>query len=86
MSARLAAFDGCGIELEYMIVDRVSLDVVPIADRLLADIAGEVVEEAITGELGVSNELALHLIEVKNPFPARFLPSLVIPLARLWED
>ena len=79
MSARLAAFDGCGIELEYMIVDRVSLDVVPIADRLLADIAGEVVEEAITGELGVSNELALHVIEVKNPFPARFLPSLVAP-------
>lgn len=79
MSARLAAFGGCGIELEYMIVDRESLDVVPIADRLLADLAGEVVEEAVTGELGVSNELALHLIEIKNPFPARFLPSLVAP-------
>jgi len=79
MSARLAAFGGCGIELEHMIVDRESLDVAPIADRLLADLAGEVVEEAVTGELGVSNELALHLIEIKNPFPARFLPSLVAP-------
>jgi len=79
MSSRLAPFGGCGIELEHMIVDRESLDVVPIADRLLADLAGEVVEEAVIGELGVSNELALHLIEVKNPFPARFLPSLVAP-------
>ena len=38
MSARLAAFGGCGIELEYMIVDRETLDVVPIAVRLLADL------------------------------------------------
>lgn len=77
MSARLAAFTGCGIELEYMIVDRESLDVAPVADRLLFHLAGEQAADVITGELGVSNELALHQIEVKNPRPVRFLPALL---------
>ena len=31
----LALFEGVGIELEYMIVNRETLDVLPIADELL---------------------------------------------------
>ncbi len=38
--ARLRLFEGCGVELEYMLVDRATLDVLPIADRVLADGSG----------------------------------------------
>lgn len=67
-STPLAAFAGCGIELEYMIADRDSLDVRPIADRLLrGDGEGG---EVRRGEFGWSNELVAHLVEIKNPAPA----------------
>ena len=64
MSAPLPVFAGYGIELEYMIVDRQTLSVLPLADRLLC---GEA--EVERGELGWSNELVLHLIELKNLRP-----------------
>jgi len=35
MSEALHLFDGYGVELEYMIVDRASLEVRPITDRVL---------------------------------------------------
>lgn len=69
--ARLAAFAGCGIELEYMIVDSGSLDVRPIADRLL-----ENRNEVVRGAMGWSNELALHLVEIKNLAPEHCLEGL----------
>ena len=73
----LHAFGGYGIELEYMIVDRGSLSVKPIADSLLRDEAtGSVVNEVERGLLAWSNELALHLIEVKNPRPCATLAML----------
>lgn len=67
----LAAFAGCGIELEYMIVDQGSLEPRPIADALLGP-GGE----HPRGDFGWSNELALHLLEVKNPRPAPALAPL----------
>ena len=57
-------FDGVGVEVEFMIVDARSLDVLPIADELLKR-AGEPGE----GPLAWSNELAMHLIEIKTPGP-----------------
>ena len=33
----LPAFEGCGIELEYMVVDAATMDVLPIADQVLRD-------------------------------------------------
>lgn len=76
MKAALPAFAGYGIELEYMIVDAESLQVLPIADQLLrAD--GETVSELRRGAMAWSNELVLHLVEIKNPAP---LPALE-PLA-----
>lgn len=70
MSAPLHAFAAYGIELEYMIVDRRALSVLPIADELLRAAAGSHVAEVERGELGWSNELVLHLIELKNLRPS----------------
>ncbi len=71
-AAALHAFSAYGIELEYMIVDRQTLSVLPIADRMLRD-AGEVDR----GKFGWSNELVLHLVEIKNHRPDPALEPLV---------
>ena len=72
----LALFDGFGIELEYMIVDCNTLDVLPWCDRLLQQISGttdgEIYPEGEEGPVAWSNELALHVVEFKtlNPVPS----------------
>ncbi|ANQ84932.1 glutamate-cysteine ligase [Azoarcus olearius] len=75
--AALPAFAGYGLEIEYMIVDRLHLDVKPIADRLLYAGAGEAVADVVRGEMGWSNELALHVFEIKNRAPSPTLAPLV---------
>ncbi len=65
----LRLFQGAGVEIEYMIVDRQSLDVCPWSDRLLRDSGGGVVTELEDGPLGVSNELVKHLVELKTVGP-----------------
>src|SRR5947207_4346649 len=74
----LHAFEACGLELEYAIVYRASLDVLPIADRVLQDASGasEPVNDFKKGELGWSNELALHVVELKNVRPTAALATL----------
>jgi len=80
----LRLFEAVGIELEYMIVDRGTLAVRPIADRLLAAAqarAGEPAPEVPASEiergaLAWSNELALHLVELKTNGPAPGLRGL----------
>ncbi len=72
----LKAFSACGIELEYMIVDRQSLAVLPIADRLLQRAAGSQVCEVGRGHFGWSNELVLHVVEIKNARPDASLETL----------
>jgi gamma-glutamyl:cysteine ligase YbdK (ATP-grasp superfamily) len=59
-------FSAYGIELEYAIVACDGLDVLPIADRYLAQAAAG--EEA-PALLDWSNEIVEHVIEVKNPRP-----------------
>jgi gamma-glutamyl:cysteine ligase YbdK (ATP-grasp superfamily) len=76
LHALLHAFSGYGIELEYMIVDREQLSVAPIADRLLNLAAGSDCAEVSRGILGWSNELVLHVIEIKNPRPTASLRML----------
>lgn len=73
----LHAFAGYGIELEYMIVDRNTLAVMPIADQLLQAAAGSKVSEVPRGRLAWSNELVLHLVEIKNARPDPTLEPLV---------
>lgn len=72
----LEAFAGYGIELEYMIVDRRTLAVLPIADQLLRKAAGEYVADVDRGRFGWSNELVLHLVEIKNTAPDARLDGL----------
>jgi carboxylate-amine ligase len=71
------AFSVYGIEIEYMIVDRATLDVAPLADRLLTAAAGELTEETQQGDISWSNELALHVIEVKTNGPKPRLDAVV---------
>jgi len=73
---RLRLFEAYGLELEYMIVDRATLDVRPIADKLLEAVAGQIVSDVEVGETAWSNELALHVIELKTNGPAPRLEPL----------
>ncbi len=74
--APLHLFDGYGVELEYMIVDRETLDVKPIADELIKAAVGEYVSDVDRGEIAWSNELVTHVIELKTNGPASDLASL----------
>lgn len=59
-----------------MIVDRESLTVLPISDLLLTAGAGKLVNEFDRGPFSWSNELVLHLIEIKTNGPAARLENL----------
>lgn len=76
MEQQLQWFEAFGVELEYMLVDRASLDVRPIADELLRAAAGSIVSEVDRGVISWSNELALHVIELKSTEPAPNLAAL----------
>ncbi|WP_263769590.1 carboxylate-amine ligase [Propionivibrio soli] len=75
--ALLPAFAGYGIEIEYMIVNRATLDVQPIADQLLTDPEGSPTNDVEHGNIGWSNELALHVLELKNIRPVPDMTTLV---------
>lgn len=71
----LHLFEGFGIEIEYMIVDVASLSIRPIADALLRSASDEIGEDATEAEVDMgplswSNELALHVVELKTNGPA----------------
>lgn len=68
-------FSGFGIELEYMIVHENTLDVLPIADRLLDAVGGAEDMDVDRGDAAWSNELALHVIEIKTAGPAQDLAA-----------
>jgi len=74
--APLSLFAGYGIELEYMIVARDSGDVLPVADRVLELEAGKITNAVEHGAIAWSNELVLHVIELKTNGPAPALEPL----------
>ncbi|MGD9608666.1 MAG: glutamate-cysteine ligase family protein [Desulfovibrionaceae bacterium] len=77
MSQAKPLFSAFGIEIEYMIVDRETLAVLPVADKVLAAAAGkEGAADADMGELVWSNELVAHVIELKCNGPAPTLSGL----------
>ncbi len=78
----LRLFEGFGVEIEYMVVDATTLDVKPVVDELLKGYAGRWEPEVELGALALSNELVLHVAELKTNGPA---PSLA-GLARLFQD
>lgn len=73
---RLRLFEAVGVELEYMLVDASSLDVLPRSDEVLRAIAGRWESEVDLGEISWSNELVLHVIELKTTAPAPALAPL----------
>lgn len=75
----LHLFDAIGVELEYMIVDGESLDVTPISDQLLQAAAGELTSHYDKPGVSWSNELVLHVIELKTTEPATDLAAMVTP-------
>lgn len=69
MSTDYSLFSVLGLEIEYMLVDKNTLDVRPKSDCILARLAGEQASEAILGDIAVSNELVMHVLELKNNGP-----------------
>ncbi|MCH8566771.1 MAG: hypothetical protein LAT67_00850 [Balneolales bacterium] len=65
-------FEVAGIELEYMIARRDTLDVAAVCDQLMKHASGgdKVVDELDFGEIGWSNELVNHVLEFKTSRPA----------------
>lgn len=72
----LHLFEGFGIELEYMIVGADNLAVRPIADELLRQVGGSYDLDVERGPIAWSNELALHVVELKTNGPAKSLAGL----------
>lgn len=58
-----------GIEIEYMLVDKDTLNVRPLSDVILQSLAGALVNEVALGSIAVSNELVMHVLEMKNNGP-----------------
>lgn len=76
MKTKLPLFSAYGVELEYMIVNRDNLAVYPISDQLIHEVAGKFQNEVEFEHLAWSNELVLHVIELKTNGPAKSLRPL----------
>lgn len=66
---RLHLFQAFGVELEYMIVDRDTLNIRPLADELLKAQLGDYGSDFENGRVTWSNELVMHVIEIKSTRP-----------------
>ncbi len=69
-------FERVGVEIEYMIVDAASMDVRPLADELLRAAAGDYVNEHEADDLTWSNELVVHVFELKVTEPVATLDGV----------
>jgi len=67
--SRIHLFQGYGVELEYMLVDRDTLAVRPITDELLKHELGNYGSDFENGIVTWSNELVLHVVELKSTKP-----------------
>lgn len=76
MTPEFHLFECFGVELEYMIVRRDDLDVLPVADQVLKAEAGDWVSDVELGVLAWSNEIVLHVIELKTNGPVPSLTGL----------
>jgi gamma-glutamyl:cysteine ligase YbdK (ATP-grasp superfamily) len=73
---RIHLFQGYGIELEYMLVDCDTLEVKPITDELLKHELGQYGSDFENGMVTWSNELVLHVVELKSSKPENNLNGL----------
>jgi len=74
--ASLRLFEGYGVEIEYMIVDAETLSVRPIADDLLDAVGGNEDGDFRSDGMVWSNEIGLHVLELKVAEPSPSLGSL----------
>ncbi len=72
----LHLFEAYGVELEYMIVEKESLKVAPLADRLIHAAVGSFASDVDCGDIAWSNELVNHVVELKTNGPAPTLEGL----------
>jgi glutamate---cysteine ligase / carboxylate-amine ligase len=72
----LHLFDAYGVELEYMIVDKDSLAIKPITDQLFQKELGQIQSDVVRNEITWSNELVLHVLELKSTRPSTDLAVL----------
>lgn len=75
-------FEAFGLELEYMIVNRDTLAVLPAADQVFMRETGWPCSSFEDGRISWSNEMTLHVIELKTTHPERELA----PLAGLFSE
>jgi gamma-glutamyl:cysteine ligase YbdK (ATP-grasp superfamily) len=76
MAKKLHLFEGFGIECEYMLVDRSTLKVKPLAPKILEQLAGKPAMQVAEGETAWSNELVKHVLELKGNGPKSDLKKL----------
>lgn len=69
-------FKAYGIELEYMVVDENTFDVLPIVPEFFEKIKGSFTNEIVHTHITWSNELVSHVIELKNDKPTADLKTL----------
>ncbi len=65
-------FEVTGIELEYMIVDRDTLQIRPIADKIILP-KSDNKSDVLNGDVDWSNELVSHVMEIKTHAPTKSL-------------
>ncbi|MBA4697153.1 MAG: glutamate--cysteine ligase [Legionella sp.] len=71
-----ALFSVFGIEIEYMLVEKDTLNVKPCSDSILEALSKHLNHPCTTppneidlGNIAISNELVMHVLEFKNPTP-----------------
>ncbi len=69
-------FEVFGIELEYMLVNRNSMKVAPVVDKLIEAKTGEITSDVDNGIIEWSNELVAHVVELKTNGPTADLETL----------
>lgn len=68
-----ALMEVAGVELEYMIVDRTTLGVLPIGDYVLQRLTPMLRRSSVKP----TNELVMHVLELRNPRPVTDTASLL---------
>ncbi len=76
MPKKYHLFEVYGIELEYMLIQKKSFKVSPVVDQLLTKKNGSLTSDIDNGEIGWSNELVAHVVELKTEGPTSDLDSL----------
>ncbi|MGC1182009.1 glutamate-cysteine ligase family protein [Legionella sp.] len=79
--SNFSIFSVLGIEIEYMLVDKEHFNIQPKSDLILNALAGHYVNEIALGDIAISNELVMHVLEFKNNGPKP--PS--VPIAEQFQ-